>query len=481
MNKKINYLLFFVFGLVLLGASFFYSGNQQITGYVISNPSGVDSGDNLYCKDADLSKLSSSTISNCGEPYIEQGTSYSKLDLVKKALQKNGLWNYDPLLVLAQFYQESGCNHNQPNKQGIGQVVSCAREGGCNIEENIERAVSEHIAPLYNKVQSSGINLKPDEKVRLVLFGYNRGSGSLDTALDNIKEGMALNIAMLNSCYQHFPNGCGGFSKEKCCQIGLDYGPKVLSLYKSTCAQVGGQLSYDFVPVETGESLVEVPEEGSGTYELSPSFRLESDYNLEGYELVIKQVKLFAEQMDECAQKEYKDKGEIETRTIGTNIEVKVKKQVSDLNKCVLKELPLGWEKDCEGLDTMQDNTFMFCAPTDYNVKLFNKETKKVEEAMVKIKFALQFKEYERTISANCGTTVGKSRYECFDSLTECRSSGGTPTGSFVCDEATEICCRSDLECSEEGEICSSSDDCCTGLNCEFIGVIGASSISICK
>jgi len=218
-------------------------------------------------------------------------------------------------------------------------------------------------------------------------------------------------------------------------------------------------------PIPPGEEIskdidTEIEEDSSGSYEFTPKFSAETEFDLNDYDIIIKQAKLFMEKMDECAQEEWIDTGEPKPVYYGINSAVNYEKtQVSDLDACVSEHLPERWELDCENLDNEDDNIFMFCVPLDYYVKIYDSEENKVEEKQIVVKFALEFKEYEQTVDATCSGTEGKYSYSCVDMKQDCE---GEITESFICQEG--YCCKEESDCKEKGEICFSSDECCSGI-----------------
>jgi hypothetical protein len=464
MNEKTENKIIAIFLIViaLLFALLFMKNN--ITGYAVS--SATSSSKELYCTAADFAKLSSSSLANCAKTYNQNGIAYNIVSLVKSSLQKNGMTGYDPLLVLAQFYHESGCNQDQKNGQGIGQVVACAKDH-CSITENIDRAISQHIKPSYNIVESSGVTLTPDEKFRLVAFGYNRGVGTLRKALDFIRSGSSIELAMKNSCYYYYDQGsyggCSGYNKERCCQIGLDYGTKILAIYKTSCQQIGGKRPYETVPPAEIPKEPDIPDGASGVYQFEPTFKTETSFSLNSYQIAIDQAKQLAKDIEAC--KIYKDTGEtfsetssvFDTTTFTFNqIIINYKKQKADTYKCLVEYKPVNWELDCENKDINEnDDTYMFCIPLPYKIKLLNEKTNKFEEITPKIKFAMVFETKEgEPISTECSGEKSGYIYSC-SSVKECEvdNDGMNDPTMEGCDSG-QICCKQFVELKKKQIAC---------------------------
>ncbi len=206
--------------------------------YNTTHPIPLGSG--IKCsKDVKTSSDLPNYLSKC-KPYF---------NLFKKYWKKNGLeGKMDLLFVLSLVKQESGCNPNPSNCQGIMQVVSCSSGNPCvsvcTLEENINRGTKK-LSQDYDRIKNLGVN--PSDIPTLLLFSYNRGFGTTTLAVNYMKSGMDIYEAMKKACYEMYDQGaygnCGGFNKEDCCNapgLGARYPEKIFGHYEKACTEIGG-------------------------------------------------------------------------------------------------------------------------------------------------------------------------------------------------------------------------------------------------
>ena len=178
---------------------------------------------------------------------------------LKSAMQRNGLYprGFDLGLVEALIMQESSCIHERDNDQGLMQVVSCGNQGGCTVEENIERG-TEELAMDFDHVKAGLPDASQAEQIKMMLFGYNRGTGTVDLAIQKMSGGATLEDAMREACYEKYEENayysslsgtsCSGYDKESCCNgegLGARYPEKVLERYESACESAGGIFTWE--------------------------------------------------------------------------------------------------------------------------------------------------------------------------------------------------------------------------------------------
>ncbi len=438
-HKKHEFITIVLFILLIVGASFFYS-NNAIIGFVTSENEDLI-GPPAFCEGKGLPpesyiKAFESEAWNSGGKTVRQ--------LVIQYSLSNGV---HPALVAAHASKESSMGLN--NKctissdksalTGCGWYPYCAP--GCECS-------NEHVWSDELQIKCTA---EVDKKAYIAATGGSAYSVYGGCAKYKGNERKLWNCIFCT--YVH------GFKDEQSC----GYNEDMLDLF----CEWANYLGKDYEVEIPKDYPIETTEDSSGSYEFTPKFSAETDFDLNDYDIIIKQAKLFMEQMDECAQEEWIDTGEPKPVYYGINSAVNYEKtQVSDLDTCISDHLPLRWELNCEDLDNEEDNIFMFCVPLDYYVKIYDSEKNKVEEKQIIVKFALEFKEYEQTIDATCSGTEGKYSYSCVDLKQDCE---GEITDSLICQEG--YCCESELDCKEEGEICFNSDECCSDLTCVIYDV----------
>ena len=178
-------------------------------------------------------------------PYFSACGKYESL--LKQYMQTNGLYDLglDLGMVESLITQESSCNSNI-DKWGLMQVKACADKGGCvSVEENINLGTAE----LRDRIEQVSGLLPQDRQgdaLTLALFGYNRGEGTVELAIDKIKTGMATYDAMLAACKEKYNGGadCSGYDQNACCSgtgLGARYPERIFQRYQSACTSAGGQ------------------------------------------------------------------------------------------------------------------------------------------------------------------------------------------------------------------------------------------------
>ncbi|NTV23721.1 MAG: hypothetical protein HGA85_05095 [Nanoarchaeota archaeon] len=172
---------------------------------------------------------------------------------------------YDPVLLMTQCFVESssgphGCR--QELAQGMCQVVTCPDEHPL-CQTNSEAGRRDNILAAANELNTLAVKIKPlrqrlglteRETVEMMIYGYNRGIGTiygfdyngihLKGVIEYMEEDMPMDDALLEACYGVYDAGiygsCGG-SKEYCCRDvgGLSYVKGTLVEYeKRTCPSV---------------------------------------------------------------------------------------------------------------------------------------------------------------------------------------------------------------------------------------------------
>ncbi|MFA6023288.1 MAG: transglycosylase SLT domain-containing protein [Candidatus Pacearchaeota archaeon] len=175
------------------------------------------------------------------------------LDLLKKYWESNGLKSkgIDLILLLSLINQESSCDNNQKNGQGLMQVVSCAKNGRsiCTLEQNIDQGTKE-LAQNFENAKGISSNLPCSIKIQLSLFAYNRGDSAASKAVSYVNKGNDLFYSMVLACkyYYNTYKGCGGFNVNDCCGLtheglGAKYPEKILNSYKEACGKIGGTIN----------------------------------------------------------------------------------------------------------------------------------------------------------------------------------------------------------------------------------------------
>lgn len=118
--------------------------------------------------------------------------------LVQLELGKTGLLakGVSTEFVVAQIMQESSCSGSNPM-----QVKSC-NGGGCSLQENIARGVTQHLLPAYNAGKKAG--LSGEKLLRFMGLYYNRGAGTATLAQKLWEQGVPFNDALNQACENNF-------------------------------------------------------------------------------------------------------------------------------------------------------------------------------------------------------------------------------------------------------------------------------------
>lgn len=181
-----------------------------------------------------------------------------KFEAFIRYYKSRGIDKYiDPLLMMSLAYQESTCNPNMANGQGIMQVAT--RNDLFDVENGVKYGTEELIQKIQG-IKSRGYS--GSLGVNLLLFGYNRGLGSVDFAVTNLKAGMEITLAMIKACQDKYDAGafgtCSGYDRDACCGLpgtgpdgahlgtglGADYSNRIINThYKTACTQLGGTVS----------------------------------------------------------------------------------------------------------------------------------------------------------------------------------------------------------------------------------------------
>jgi len=212
---------------------------------------------NFMCLNADLDKLDQSIFAGCDR----FRSSYEKY------MAENGLSGNDMLLRLyAISYQESRCrtgsemvsdgiSQSRANR-GIMQVDSCDNDG-TKCYDDTDYAIKKGIQNIKSVLDSVGTSLSAGDAFKLVAFGYNRGSGTMNKATTYVNNGESLSDAMLKACKDVYPLSsvsgvCGpGGDTDRCCEIGVEYGDLVETHFNNACSQISPSVSAIF-PLEQG-------------------------------------------------------------------------------------------------------------------------------------------------------------------------------------------------------------------------------------
>ncbi|MEA3431000.1 MAG: hypothetical protein U9R08_07035 [Nanoarchaeota archaeon] len=216
-----------------------------------------------------VTDIKRSTINECGRD-SDGGT--VKFDTFMKYYKQNGLdqiEELDELLLLSLAHVETGCEPSPGNKEGIMQVPQQTSTDNLDGIENMDRAIdlgSKEIKTRFDDVKKLGYS--GEDAIKLALYGYNRGKGSMDLAVEFMKTGKGVNEAMLLACYDKYDAGgylnkvtgktCSGFDRNACCGapgtengkfhsgegLGARYPEKVINKYKDACGSTpGGSLA----------------------------------------------------------------------------------------------------------------------------------------------------------------------------------------------------------------------------------------------
>lgn len=234
-----------------------------------------------------------------------------------------------------------------------------------------------------------------------------------------------------------------GFKDEQHCA----YKSRILDFYCQWANYLGEEYDVEKPEepweIEEPELAEPAPDDSPTVYFLDPSFSLEKNYDFSVFFKTVKSAKALAENVEKCAKTKLKDTGEIKTESNFLGIKTYYRVYKSDLDACVEDNLPEGWELDCENKDISDDNYYMFCVPTNYNVKYYNVGKNSLGEYKVNIKFALYFKSVEKLVkfSSSCeDASTSTETYSCIAETT-CNILGGSVESTLECEDPDKICC----------------------------------------
>ncbi|MBT3836194.1 hypothetical protein HOD05_05410 [Candidatus Woesearchaeota archaeon] len=224
--------------LIVYGSGIPSSGSSSVP--PVASPSVTPSLNSgfLKCTGADLSKLSSSSLNRCG----------NHLDLYKKhAKTILGVDDTETILTLmALTQQESSCRTDVNG--GLMQVDAvCRPVSNCpTADKQIEEGIK-----VYKSSFDGLSKATSEDRIKLVLFSYNRGLNTAKKALNYRGQGLSLHDAMIKACRENFNKDCKGTQasckydkngNDKCDfpGYGAQYHTKVQSRFDKACAELGG-------------------------------------------------------------------------------------------------------------------------------------------------------------------------------------------------------------------------------------------------
>ena len=248
------------------------------------------------CINFDLSNTDDRTLNRCIKYKNYFIISYNTLnDEEKKYI--------DLPLLFSISIQESGCRPKEDLEKigsdtacgGIMQVDSLCPYGASSVNKEIQEGVNKLKIVLDNinkEEKEKGVSLNKEDKIKILLLGYNRGSGVAKRSIDYISEGKDVDTAMKLSCYDYFPftkkGVCGEKGdKERCCNsegYGAQYPYTIIPKYKNICSKLGGVFSESTEPV----------------YTIRPNFDARIDYNLDLYKKIIDKIKSYSCSNEAC-------------------------------------------------------------------------------------------------------------------------------------------------------------------------------------
>ncbi|PLW80910.1 hypothetical protein C0585_00365 [Candidatus Woesearchaeota archaeon] len=176
----------------------------------------------------------------------------------------------DPNYIYSIILQESSCRDSERLKKdgvstwkgGIMQVdYGCndrPDDNPCTIEEQFEKGFDVFKSE-YKKVlsQNSDVAISGQEIMALILFSYNRGSGTASKAIEYVNRGDDVVIAMTKACKEIYYKKCAGTdpycaldsnNHDKCTWsgYGVRYPERVFSILENSCEASNGKFeNYD--------------------------------------------------------------------------------------------------------------------------------------------------------------------------------------------------------------------------------------------
>ena len=171
----------------------------------------------------------------------------------------------------------------------------------CTLEEQFEKGFDVFKSE-YEKIVSktSDISLSGQEIMALILFSYNRGSGTADKAIKYLRQDGNLVIAMTKACKEVYYKNCAGTdpycaldsnNHDKCTWpgYGVRYPERVFSILESSCDASNGKfenydetlLDYSLADSQSGFfTRKDLFARTAGSYSFRPTFSTFDEFDL---------------------------------------------------------------------------------------------------------------------------------------------------------------------------------------------------------
>ena len=237
---------------------------------------------------------------------LSNNVKYSKcaqyVDLIKKYADKNKL-EYNIVLLASVIYGESNCvdGVDKGNGYGLMQVTGVWKDKFPNYKGNAEAQIEAGMGILkYYSDSTKNLNINELTKMKLALYGYNRGNN--DNVVSLMKNNnMNLKDAMITACQKVYTDpGCGTHRKYMCVNgvptttsmctgpgLGSNYADKILKEYENICKAAGGVVgSGSIIQQQNSIDPSATTYDSIGAYSFTPAFEMEIGYNFSVYKKI---------------------------------------------------------------------------------------------------------------------------------------------------------------------------------------------------
>lgn len=281
-----------------------FSGNvQQNNGQTSQNEGLTCSGINAE----QLKQNLATTKYKACVPYI---------DFIKKYAEKNDM-KYSIALLTSVVYGESNCIESIDKGNGFGlmQVTGVWKKKFPNYKGNAEQQIESGMGILkYYSESTKKLNVNEIIKMKLALYGYNRGNNIDVVNLMKNNPGIDLKNAMTQACQKVYVNECwcgngknckwacdgkGGKGGDMCTGLGLgsNYADKILKEYENICKTAGGSMDQT-IATSMNMSQTSQTYNSIGEYSFTPAFENNFGFDLNIYNKIYKTLKILNEKYD---------------------------------------------------------------------------------------------------------------------------------------------------------------------------------------
>ena len=300
-----------------------------------------DSGDGLHPNEAGKKLIAKAVYDNAFSGSTQQGsgttcaginseqlkqnlanTKYKScvpyIDFIKKYKEKNDM-DYNIVLLTSVVYGESNCIEVGPTKNGFGlmQVTGKWKDKYPNYNGNPEQQIEAGVGILkYYSDSTKKLNINELTRMKVALYGYNRGNNADVVNLMKNNPNLDLKTAMIQACQKVYVDECCGLSNKHCKYIcnkdgsfganmctgsglGSNYADKILKEYDNICKAAGGTIEEG---ISQPISQVAETYNSIGEYSFTPAFEENFGFDLEIYTKIYKTLKTLNEMHDASSE-----------------------------------------------------------------------------------------------------------------------------------------------------------------------------------